>query len=460
MRRPSPAPEAPGPGSVPGTTQVPGPPYVGETAAHPAATAPDVRPDSDGRSEALTADSPVDVAAEATGDQRTSIPPADQSAAVRVEAVARASNDPSRPTAPWLLRAAAGWSSRILVVALAVVLLLRLLAELKVLALAVIAALLLTALLHPLFRLFQRARLPRAAAGALTVLTLLAFLLLALGFVGTSTVSQASELQSSVGQGVDQIRNWLVTGPLHMRASSLDNYQASLSKQLSSNRDKLTSGAIAGATTAVEVLTGALLTLFCTFFFLFEGPAIWAWIVRLFSASVRDRIDGAGAVAWATVTGYIRGTVIVAAVDACSIGVGLFLVGVPLVLPLVLLTFIAAFIPIAGATLAGIACVLVALVSKGFVAALIVLAVVILVQQVEGHLLQPLLLGHSVRLHPLAIVLSIAGGATIAGIPGAVVAVPAVAVISRVGSYFVGLRAGQEPPNPMRTSGSVPVARA
>lgn len=452
MRRSSPAPVPPAVPAPAGSSDIAG--------RHPAATEPDIRTDSDGRLESLTADNPQDVADDADDRAQARTSPAGRSAAERVEALARASNDPNHPTAPLLLRISAGWAARILVVTLAVVLLLRLLAELKVLALAVVAALLLTALLHPLFRLYQRAKLPRAAAGALTVLTLIAFLALALTFVGTSTVSQASELQSSVGKGVDQIREWLVTGPFHLNAANLDNYQASISKQLSSNRDKLTSGAISGATTAVEVLTGALLTMFCTFFFLYDGPGIWGWIVRLFTASVRDRVDGAGAIAWATVTGYIRGTVIVAAVDACSIGLGLFLVGVPLVLPLVLLTFIAAFIPIAGATLAGIACVLVALVSKGFVAALIVLAVVILVQQVEGHLLQPLLLGHSVRLHPIAIVLSIAGGATIAGIPGAVVAVPAVAVISRVGSYFVGLRAGQEPPNPMHTSGSVPVARA
>lgn len=353
---------------------------------------------------------------------------------------ARPVDDPNRPTAPWLLRAAAGWSWRIIAVVAAVYLLLLLVAHLRVIALALAAALLLTALIHPLFRRLHGFGLSRALAAALTLLTLILVIVAVIAVLSGTTAAQLPELQASVGKGIDQVRNWLVTGPLHLNAGQIDRLNSQLSQQLTTNRTKLVTGALSGAAVAVEVLAGALLMLFTTFFLLFDGPNIWAWIVRMFVPSARTSVEGAGAVAWQTLTGYIRGTVVVALVDALCIGLGLLLVGVPLVAPLIALTFLGAFIPIAGATLAGLAAVLVALVSKGLVAALIVLGVVLFVQQVEGHILQPLVLGKSVRLHPLGIVFAITAGATLGGIPGAVVAVPLVAVLSRVTVYLSRLR--------------------
>lgn len=349
-------------------------------------------------------------------------------------------DDPNRPTAPWLLRAAAGWSWRILAIVAAVYALLLLVAHLRVIALAMAAALLLTALIHPLFRRLHGLGMPRALAAALTLFTLILALAAVVALISGTTAAQLPELRSSVGEGIGQVKNWLVTGPLHLNAGQIDKYNTQISTQLSANRSKLATGALSGAALAVEVLAGALLALFATFFFLFDGPNIWAWGVRLFHPSARTSVEGAGAVAWQTLTGYIRGTVLVALVDALSIGAGLLFVGVPLVAPLIVVTFLGAFIPVAGATLAGLAAVLVALVSKGVVAALIVLGVVLFVQQVEGHILQPLVLGKSVRLHPLAIVSAITAGATLAGIPGAVVAVPLVAVLSRVTVYLSRLR--------------------
>ncbi len=349
-------------------------------------------------------------------------------------------DDPARPTAPWLLRTAAGWSWRILAVGAAIYVLLMIVIQLRVIAMAMAAALLLTALIHPLFGALHKLGMPRALAAALTLVALILTLAGVVALVSGTTAAQLPELQSSVGKGIGQVRHWLSTGPLHLDAAQLDRINTQLTHQVSANRTKLATGALSGAALTLEVLLGALLTLFTTFFFLFDGPHIWSWIVRLFTPSARTSVEGAGAVAWQTLTGYIRGTVLVALVDALCIGAGLLVVRVPLVAPLIAVTFLGAFIPIAGASLAGIAAILVALVSRGVVAALIVTGVVLFVQQVEGHILQPLVLGKSVRLHPLAIVFAITAGATLGGIPGAVVAVPLVAVISRVTVYLSRLR--------------------
>jgi putative heme transporter len=263
--------------------------------------------------------------------------------------------------------------------------------------------------------------------------------------LSATTVAQIPELRATIGTGLGQIRDWLSTGPLGLDATRLEDLYRQLGEQIERNRARLATGALTGAAMVLEVLGGALLGLFATFFFLYDGPGLWGWFSRLFPRSVRDRVHSSGLVAWQTLTGYIRGTILVALVDAVFIGLGLLIVGVPLVAPLALLTFLGAFIPIAGATIAGIAAVLVALVSKGVVAAAIIAGVVLVVQQVEGHVLQPLVLGKSTRLHPLAIVLSITAGATVAGIPGAVVAVPLVAVLNRVAVHLARMgRSGHD----------------
>jgi predicted PurR-regulated permease PerM len=198
----------------------------------------------------------------------------------------------------------------------------------------------------------------------------------------------------------------------------------------------LTSGAVGAATTAGHVLTGLLLALFATFFFLKDGPRIWSWVVRLFPADARNRADGAGRRAWLTLISYVRATLAVAFVDAVGIGLGAAILGVPLALPLAVIVFLGSFVPIIGATLSGLVAVLVALVAKGPLTALILLGVVLLVQQLEGHVLQPLLLGRAIKVHPLAVVFGIATGVLLAGIVGALIAVPIVAVINTVASYL------------------------
>jgi predicted PurR-regulated permease PerM len=345
--------------------------------------------------------------------------------------------------APPLLRAASDWSLRILIVTAAVVLLGLLLARLQLIALAVFAALLISALLWPVTSRLRRAGASRGLAAAVTVLGLV----LLLAGVGTLASRQAghdiTQLQTSVSGGVDKVQNWLVTGPASLDQQQIDRYRGQIRDAIRDNQSRLATGAVQGARTALEVLGGTVLVLFTTFFLLFDGERIWRWVLRLFSTHVRPEVDEAGTRAWRTLTGYIRGTILVATVDAVFIGLGLLLTGTPLVVPLALLTFLAAFIPLVGATVAGIAAVLVALVAKGPAVALIIAAVVMAVQQLEGHILQPLVLGRAVHLHPLAVAFGITAGSIIAGIPGAIVAVPLIAVITTVTTYFARVHRGE-----------------
>jgi predicted PurR-regulated permease PerM len=205
---------------------------------------------------------------------------------------------------------------------------------------------------------------------------------------------------------------------------------------VSANSSRLVSGALGVASTAADVASGLFIALFSTFFFLSTGGRIWAWVVTLFPRSARPRVEGAAVHAWATLTAYVRATVIVAAVDAIGIGAAAAILRVPLAVPIAVLVFLGAFIPIVGAFLTGVVAVLVAFVSQGPVVALIMLGAVILVQQIEAHILQPFLLGRAVEVHPLAVILGIGAGVLVAGIVGALFAVPLVAVGHVVSVYL------------------------
>ena len=210
--------------------------------------------------------------------------------------------------------------------------------------------------------------------------------------------------------------------------------------QLSANSEEIVSRALEATATAGEIVTGAVLTLFALAFFLYEGEKIWAWLVALFPGGARERIDTAGRAGWRTLTAYVRATIVVATADAVGIGVGAALLGVPLAIPLGVLVFLGAFVPIVGALVSGSVAVLVALVALGPVQALIMLAIVVGVQQVESHLLQPFVLGRAVSVHPLAVVLAIGAGLIAAGIVGALFAVPLVAVGNTVSHSLRGTK--------------------
>ncbi len=197
------------------------------------------------------------------------------------------------------------------------------------------------------------------------------------------------------------------------------------------------------------MVAGLFIALFCLFFFLYQGEQIWAWLVRLFPRQAREKADSSGRKAWVSLTAFVRATIIVAAVDAIGIALGAAVLGVPLVSAIGILVFVGAFVPVVGALVSGIVAVLVALVAKGPIVAIIMLGVVIGVQQLEAHVLQPFLLGRAVSVHPLAVILSIATGVVIAGIVGALLAVPTAAVLNTIVNHLAGNDVDPEPPRPL-----------
>jgi predicted PurR-regulated permease PerM len=229
---------------------------------------------------------------------------------------------------------------------------------------------------------------------------------------------------------LDTIQRWLKDGPAHLSDQQLQNYLNDIVKTIKENQAEITSGALTTAATVGEALTGLLLALFTLIFFLHDGDGIWRFVIRGVPQDVRSRVDVAGRRGFGSLVSYVRATAAVAVVDAVGVGIGLAIIGVPLVVPLSALVFLGAFIPIVGAVFTGAVSVLIALVTNGPIAALVVLAVLIGVMQLESHVLQPLLLGRAVKLHPLAVVLAIAGGLVVGGIAGALLAVPLLAVLN------------------------------
>ena len=326
------------------------------------------------------------------------------------------------------ISAALGW--RVIVVAAVLYGLGYVLGYLSVIVIPLGIALLLSALLAPAVQKLVALRFPRGLATALVLVAGLAVLGGLLTFVVTQFSSGLPQLQKQLNDSLDQIKNWLLNGPPHLRQEQLQEFINQVFGFLQNNQAWLTDTALTTASTVGEIVTGFLLTLFITIFFLSGGGEIWSFLIRAAPRRVRNRVDVAGRRGFASLVSYVRATAAVAVVDAVGIGVGLWIMGVPLVIPLATLVFIGAFIPIIGAVITGGVAVLVALVTNGFIGAVIVLAIVIGVMQLESHVLQPLLLGRAVKLHPLAVVLAITTGLVAGGIAGALMAVPTLAMLN------------------------------
>ncbi|HEY0402507.1 MAG TPA: AI-2E family transporter [Blastococcus sp.] len=345
------------------------------------------------------------------------------------------------------LRTAAAWSWRFIVVIAGFYVLLYAAAYVAVVVVPVIVALLLAALLQPGAAYLVRHGWPRALAAFAMLIVGLAVVSGIITLVVERFSAGFSDLATQVSEGIGQVQDFVVrTFPI--TRNQLEDAVGQLQQRLVDNQDSIASGALTTAATVGEVITGFFLALFTLFFFLKDGRSIWLWLVGLFPRDSRAYMDEAARRAWRTLISYVRATAAVALIDAIGIGTGLAILSVPLVIPLAALVFLGAFIPILGSFLAGSVAVLVALVSKGPITALIALAVVVLVMQVEGHILQPLLLGRAVRVHPLAVVLSIAAGLLIAGIFGALIAVPIVACANVAGTYLSRRHDGPRPPEP------------
>lgn len=340
---------------------------------------------------------------------------------------------------PFAVRAAAAWAWRVLVIALGIGALVALMGVGKVIWVPVVVALLLTVLLQPLVDLMvARLRLWRGAAAVIAVLGLVAVVAGLLTVVGHQIVTGFSDLWAQAGAGFNELLTYLSEGPLKLDAAQLQDYVTQAGDQLKANSGTLVSGALSVTTTIAHVLAGALIALFCTLFFLKDGALIWTWLLRLLPAPARDRVHEAGRRGLVTLGAFTRTQILVAFIDAVGIGLGALLLGLPLVVPLAVLVFLASFVPFVGAIATGAIAVLVALVDQGPGSALIMLGVVLVVQQVEGHVLQPLLLGHAVSVHPVAVLLSVAAGSLAAGVVGALFAVPFVATLNTVVLYLHG----------------------
>lgn len=330
---------------------------------------------------------------------------------------------------PRSLVVAADWSWRLLLVGIVAYAAVRVLALLSLVVIPLVAAVLLAALLRPVAGLLHR-RLPGPLSALLTLL-LAVVVMGGLGYlIGVRFAQQLPSLIQQLVGTVHQLREEFAGAGVAQ--FQLDQIETSVIDWLQRNRSEAVGYLTTGAGYFIEFFTLLILTLFITFFFLYDGERIWHWLISPLPARKVRRVDAAGRVAWATTTGYVRGTAVIATIHGIVIGLAMFLLGVPLALPLAVLIFLGSFIPFVGALVAGGLAVLVTFGTQGWLVALILLGILIVESQLEVHLLQPLIVGRYVRLHPLAIGLSFAVGTVLAGIVGAIIAVPTAAVINQI----------------------------
>lgn len=334
------------------------------------------------------------------------------------------------------LRIATAYSWRFLVVAAAIGVAVWLVIQLKLLVIPLLIAILVSALLYPGFTWMLRHRVPRWIAIIVSVVSTLAIVTGLLWLAVWQITRQWSTVQDRTVDAIGEFRQYLIDGPLHLSAEQIDDLLAQGWSFLQEQAELLWSGALAIGSTVGHVVTGTLLAIFILLCLLADGAGIWRWVLRLFPKRARPAADGAGRAGWVTVVNYARTQLLVATIDAIGIGLGAFLLGVPLAIPVAVLVFLGAFVPFVGAVVTGAVAVFLALVYNGPWIALWMLIVVLGVQQLEGHVLQPLLMGSAVKVHPLAVVLVVAGGAMIAGIPGALFAVPLAAFVNVVAVYL------------------------
>lgn len=307
----------------------------------------------------------------------------------------------------------------------------------------VAVALLVAALLSPGVSLLAGWRVPKGLASVIVLLVGIAAIVGIVWFMVSTLVAGLPDLGTQLDESYRQLRTWLTDGPLGLTGSQLDSMLTEGQNWFDRNRSAIASGALGALSTAGTVLAGFVLVVFLLVFFLHDGQRMWRGVTSPLPERHRERVRRAGDRAFSDLTSYVRVTVVVALIDAVGIGLGLWITGVPLVLPLAALVFFGAFVPIIGAFVTGLVAVLIALVSQGFVVALVVTGIVVLVQQLEGNVFEPLLVSKSVKLHPVAVILAVAVGVELAGIVGALFAVP---LMTTVRSAWIVLREPEPSP--------------
>ncbi len=352
---------------------------------------------------------------------------------------------PSRPrefraeeAIPVGMRIAGAWAWRLLAILGVIGVFVFLIVQLRLIVIPFLVAILLGALLVPLVQFLQRHRWPKWLAIAIAELGLIAAVTGLIYLIVTQVTAGYPNLQERTVTAFDSFKAFLLQSPLHLTEAQLNDYLTQAGSAIQKDSRALISGALSVGSTFGHLFTGILLTLFATLFILIDGKGIWDWVVRLFPARARPALDGSGKAGWATLTTFVKVQIFVAAVDAVGIGAGALILQVPLAVPIAIAVFLGSFVPVVGAVLTGAIAAFVALVYNGPVIALIMLGVVLLVQQIEGHVLQPLVMGTAVRVHPLAVVFAVATGGLVAGIPGALFAVPIVATLNVMIGYIAG----------------------
>jgi len=353
----------------------------------------------------------------------------------------------SRAQVPWGVDLAAAWAWRVLIIGAASFALWKALTFLAVITLPLVIALLIAALASPVVRIASSVGIPRGVAAFVVVLGGLGMLVLLFTFVGQQIAQGSTDLANQVVAGLGEVKSWLKDGPLHASDSQINQWIDQASKGV----QNLAKGNVLEKVTEVgtalsHVLAGLFIVLFATYFFLADGHHIWAWCVRLAPRAARERVDSSGRVAWISLTAFVRATVIVALTDAMGVMVAASILQVPLIAAIGVVVFLGAFVPMLGAIVAGMVAVLVALVAQGPLTALFMLIGVVIVQQFESHVLQPFLMGRWVSVHPLGVILSIGIGVLVAGVAGALIAVPLAAAVNAVVQHLASFTAvGDDP---------------
>jgi len=328
------------------------------------------------------------------------------------------------------LRVAADYGWRLIVLGTVGYFLVKLLSHLSLAVIPFLVSLLVTALLRPVLNFFRRRGLQRGPATLATILLAVIVLGGIISLVVIRAAEQAPQLGDEINSLIPDVKHWLITGPLHLNSTSVNNLTTTVTNDITKNSSAIASTALSTGKTALEVLGGMVLVVFLTVFLLYDGERVWGFLIKAAPAATRLKVDQAGRAAWETLSHYVRGTLVVSAFHGIVIAITLTILGVPLAFPLAVLVGLGSFVPLVGAVVTGVLAVGVAGLSKGLVAAIIVLAVLLLDNQIEAHALQPLVVGRYVRIHPLAVVMALTAGALLFGIFGAIVAVPVVACIN------------------------------
>ncbi|WP_449277704.1 AI-2E family transporter [Leucobacter sp. GX24907] len=327
---------------------------------------------------------------------------------------------------PLGMRIAAAWSWRLIIVGIALAGFIWLIVQVRIIVIPLLVAILLAALLAPVVQWFVEMGLPKwtGVIAALTLFVTAVWILIHL--IITQFRSGFDDLTVRSAEVWQEFLRWAESDLdfVDISAYQLDSFVAQIMQTVEEHQSAIWSGALGIATTAGQVAAGTLLTLFSLIFLLIDGKRIWYWVLGFTPAKAHAPLDAAGVAGWVSVGQYVRVQIFVAFVDAVGIGLGAFLLGVPLPIPIAVLVFMGSFIPFLGAISTGALAAFIALAYNGPVNALMMLGVVILVNQIEGHVLQPLVMGNAVRVHPLGVVLVVSAGALLAGIPGALFAVP------------------------------------